>query len=133
MLTRLDRGPLVGRSDALDRLRGVWQRVTAGEPAIVAIAGEAGAGKTRLISAFALEARERGAAVLAGRCFEDAVAPYGAFTEVLRQHSTWLEPPSDWVAAELGRLVPELASEAFRLSAIRTTRDVGFLRRSPSC
>ena len=110
MLTRSGRGPLVGRSDALDRLRGVWQRVTAGEPAIVTIAGEAGAGKTRLISAFALEAREGGAAVLAGRCFEDAVAPYGAFTEVLRQHSTWLEPPSDWVATELGRLVPELAS-----------------------
>ena len=76
------------------------------------VAGEAGGGKTRLISAFAVEARDGGAAVLAGRCYEDGATPYAPFTEALRQHATWLEPTSDWVAAELARLLPELPADA---------------------
>ena len=117
------RGPLVGRREALDRLRELWQRVTAGEPAMATIAGEAGGGKTRLISAFAVEARDGGAAVLAGRCFEEASRPTA--------HSPKRFANTDLVGtdlglggAELGRLVPELASEAPRLrrSSRRATR-----------
>ncbi len=90
----------------------LWRRVQAGEPAMATVAGEAGGGKTRLISAFAVEARDGGAAVLAGRCYEDGATPYAPFTEALRQHATWLEPTSDWVAAELARLLPELPADA---------------------
>ena len=108
----LAQDPLVGRHRQLARLHALWRRVQAGEPAMATVAGEAGGGKTRLISAFAVEARDGGAAVLAGRCYEDGATPYAPFTEALRQHATWLEPTSDWVAAELARLLPELPAEA---------------------
>ena len=111
-LARGAQDPLVGRRLQLARLHALWRRVQAGEPAMATIAGEAGGGKTRLISAFAVEARDGGAAVLAGRCYEDGATPYAPFTEALRQHATWLEPTSDWVAAELARLLPELPADA---------------------
>ena len=102
--------PLIGRREALDSMRDCWRTVSAGDAAMTMIAGEAGAGKTRLIGTFVLELRERGVAVLGGRCYEEAAAPYEPFTEALRQHSAWFGPPSGWLAAELGRLLPELAS-----------------------
>ena len=87
-LTRGAQDPLVGRHRQLARLHALWRRVQAGEPAMATVAGEAGGGKTRLISAFAVEARDGGAAVLAGRCYEDGATPYAPFTEALRQHAT---------------------------------------------
>jgi DNA-binding SARP family transcriptional activator/tetratricopeptide (TPR) repeat protein len=109
VLNSTEPAPLIGRQEALARLRDCWQRVSAGDAAMAVIAGEAGAGKTRLISAFAHETRERGAFVLGGPCHEEAAAPYGAFTEALRQHSAWFGAPSGWIAVELGRLLPDLA------------------------
>jgi DNA-binding SARP family transcriptional activator/tetratricopeptide (TPR) repeat protein len=112
VVANADSAPLIGREVALDRLRDCWRRASAGDAAMAVIAGEAGAGKTRLISAFAQETRDRGALVLGGPCHEEAAAPYGAFIEALRQHTSWFGPPSGWVAEELGRLLPELASRA---------------------
>jgi DNA-binding SARP family transcriptional activator len=108
-LTRADSGPLVGRGDALARLRQAWRQASAGDAGMVTVVGEAGVGKTRLIAAFAVEAQRGGATVLAGRCFEDRVAPYGPFAEALRQRIASSAPASGWVAAELARLLPELA------------------------
>ena len=95
----------------LERLRRAWRQASAGDATMVTVLGEAGAGKTRLIAAFALEARHEGATVLAGRCFEDAVAPYEPFAEVLRGHTVFAASVSAWAMSELGRLVPEIAPE----------------------
>ena len=48
----------------------------------------------------------RGATVLAGRCFADAVAPYGPFAEALRPYAARPESLPGWIAFELARLVP---------------------------
>ena len=85
------------------------------------IAGEAGAGKTRLISAFAGRSprkrrrRPRRALLRGERHALRAVHRSAAPARRL------LEPTSDWVAAELGRLLPELPSDA-RAEVIRATR-----------
>jgi predicted ATPase len=109
-LARPEHAPLVGRGEQLAALRSAWRRARAGAATVVALEGAAGSGKTRLLSEFAEELRAGGAVVLAGRCREDSVVAFAPFTEALRQHLDG-EPDAlpDWVAAELARLLPELA------------------------
>jgi DNA-binding SARP family transcriptional activator len=58
-----------------------------GELTIVAIEGEAGIGKTRLLSVWSGRARDRGATVLAGRCDElDRTLPLEAVFSALERH-----------------------------------------------
>jgi DNA-binding SARP family transcriptional activator len=102
-------GPLVGRREQLAALRAAWGRASAGSAAVVALAGEAGSGKTRLLVELAGEVRDAGGIVLAGRCADDGVVPFAPFTEALRPYVN--DDPGglpEWVTAELARLLPEL-------------------------
>jgi DNA-binding SARP family transcriptional activator len=56
--------PLVGRDDEIAWLRLRWERAREGSGALVVIAGERGAGKTRLAAELAGDAHRRGDAVL---------------------------------------------------------------------
>ena len=56
----------VGRTAELDRLCRALDRAGSRQPSVVLIAGEAGIGKTRLVTEFSLRAREGGARVLIG-------------------------------------------------------------------
>jgi tetratricopeptide (TPR) repeat protein len=81
----LGHGPLVGRDDALSVLAGAWSAATAERRGcLVAVAGEAGVGKSRLLEEATLGWRLAGAPVLVGRAAADA-APYRPWVEVLRQ------------------------------------------------
>ena len=62
-------GELIGREAELAALSGVLEDVSTGRPRIVAIGGEAGIGKTRLLTEF-IEGRASGARVLVGRCVD---------------------------------------------------------------
>jgi DNA-binding SARP family transcriptional activator len=79
---------------------------------IVLIAGEAGVGKTTLVSAFAHEVHEQGAIVMYGRCDEDLLLPYGPFTEALAHYlANEKEAASDLRSdhlSALARLAPVL-------------------------
>ena len=106
---------LVGRDDDLERLRAALDAVTAGTPRIVVIGGEAGIGKTRLITEFAAAAVRDGSRVLVGGCLDLAEGgpPFLPFVEALRRLVR--ETPADRRAdvlgpagAELARLVPDL-------------------------
>jgi DNA-binding SARP family transcriptional activator/tetratricopeptide (TPR) repeat protein len=108
--------PLVGRETELAALRAAWQATgTAGR--VVAIAGQAGSGKTRLITEFRLEATEapRAAAVLAARCHDGETAlPFVLAADLLRT-ALAVRPDLPEVlpaqtAAMAGRLVPALAA-----------------------
>jgi class 3 adenylate cyclase len=48
--------PFVGRAADLDRLESAWRRTLAGQTAIVAVVGEAGVGKSRLLAEFPVRA-----------------------------------------------------------------------------
>jgi predicted ATPase len=79
--------PLVGRGAELARLSAAVERARAGSPAAVLLSGDAGVGKTRLLSELCRQARQSGATVLVGHCVDlGAVGlPYLPFAEALRQ------------------------------------------------
>ena len=100
-------------------LQAAVESVRQGEPSAVLIGGEAGMGKTRLISEFTATARAAGARVLTGACLELGAdgLPYSPFTAMLRDLVREAAPDevaallsgSRRAARELARLLPELA------------------------
>ncbi|MFD7813907.1 ATP-binding protein [Streptomyces sp. NPDC059785] len=77
--------PFIGRAGELARLTGVLDRARAGEPRAVLIAGDAGVGKTRVLTEAARHAADTGTTVLTGHCVDlgDVGLPYLPFTEIL--------------------------------------------------
>ena len=61
---------LVGRGLELARLLAALERAERGTPQVVLVAGDAGVGKTRLLSRFIDRAKQDGVCVLAGGCVE---------------------------------------------------------------
>ena len=104
----------VGRERELGRLETLLEQAIAGHGGVVLLAGEPGAGKTRLAERLAAEARRRGALTLAGRCWEAGGAPaYWPWVETLRAYLRRVEPGAVRLeigsgAAEIARLLPEL-------------------------
>src|SRR5829696_4885861 len=78
-----DREPLVGRDAELARLRSALAAARAGGGRVVAVAGEPGIGKTRIVDEDAAEAGAGGAAVVRGRADEESRA-YGPWRAALR-------------------------------------------------
>ena len=111
---------LVGRTDQLATLDAALAEAGHGGPATVLIGGEAGIGKSRLVSEFADRARGAGARVLTGGCLELGTdgLPFAPFTSVLRELVRDLG--ADCVAEllpsgatrELARLLPEFGEPA---------------------
>ncbi|HEY1640278.1 MAG TPA: AAA family ATPase [Streptosporangiaceae bacterium] len=80
-----ERSPLVGRADELDRLTGLLTETEGGQPVVVLVSGDAGVGKTRLITELGTLAARRGFTVLSGRCAELAdTVPYLPLADALR-------------------------------------------------
>ena len=111
------RPPLVGREPELRALAGHLDSALRGEGRVVLVRGEPGIGKTRLAEELASMAEQRAAAVLWGRCVEDAgTGPYWPWAEALRG---WLGTaqsggPEAFAADRpyLAQVLPELADEA---------------------
>jgi len=106
-------GPLVGRSRELSHLIEHYQEIQGGQAQVVLVEGEAGIGKTRLITAFVDWARAQGADVLYGRALDtDGRLPYQPLVDALRPRLEREQAPGDLLAgvwlAELVRLLPEL-------------------------
>ena len=77
---------LVGRDRELERLEEQLRRAAAGRGGTVLVAGDAGIGKTRLVTELCARARAAGALVLVGRCIDlvGAEVPYLPVAEALR-------------------------------------------------
>jgi DNA-binding SARP family transcriptional activator/tetratricopeptide (TPR) repeat protein len=108
--------PLVGRDTELAALRAAWQ-ATGASGRVVAIAGQAGIGKTRLITEFRTEATQapRAAVVMAARCHDGETAlPFVLAADLLRTALAVRPDLPDVLpaqtAAMAGRLVPALAA-----------------------
>jgi DNA-binding CsgD family transcriptional regulator/tetratricopeptide (TPR) repeat protein len=108
----------VGRAEQMSAFDDVLERVRNGSPAALIIGGEAGVGKSRFLAEFSARARDAGARVLTGGCFELAHGglPFAPFTAALRELVRDLG--ADGVAQllggqspqELARLLPELGA-----------------------
>ncbi len=101
-------GSFVGRATELDRMRTLLADAAAGRPVVMLVSGDAGIGKTRLISELAADAAERGFAVLSGRCAELAdTIPYLPLADAVRGAARG--PLAEAVASRpvLARLLPD--------------------------
>lgn len=104
--------PFVGRGVERRELRRAWEAAVSGRGSLVLLVGEAGIGKTRLVSDLISSTADK-ARVLFGRCWESTIAePYGPFIDALRSSNppldfAALELPAVWFR-ELARLLPEL-------------------------
>jgi predicted ATPase len=105
----------VGRSAELGRLEAAFAQVSSGAPVTVCVGGEAGVGKTRLVSEFAARVRQSGGRVLLGGCIElgEGALPFAPIVEALRGLGRELEPGDlDKLVGTgqpmLARLLPEL-------------------------
>jgi DNA-binding SARP family transcriptional activator len=108
------RGTLIGREAEVGRLRDSLDHAWRESAGVVAVIGEAGVGKSRLVEALATEVTGRGGRVLVGHAREmERTLTLGPWVEALRSSlgrgdahalqrlpSIWLEP--------LQRLLPEL-------------------------
>ena len=108
----------VGRVAEVDRLCRALDRARAGQPSLLLVAGDAGIGKTRLISEFAARAGEGDAHVLVGGAMQvgDTALPYAPVVGALRPllRATPPERLDELVGAgrtELAYLLPDLASD----------------------
>jgi len=79
------RGLIVGRTTELSQLRALLAEAAAGQSVVVLVSGDAGVGKTRLLTELSAEAAGRGFTVLSGRCAELAdTVPYLPLADALR-------------------------------------------------
>jgi DNA-binding CsgD family transcriptional regulator len=105
---------LVGREAELSRLLALLDDAAAGRPVVALVSGDAGVGKTRLVTELSAAARDRGFAVLTGRCAELAdTVPYLPLADALRDAATGeaaSSPLLDALAARpvLSRLLPDV-------------------------
>jgi DNA-binding SARP family transcriptional activator len=102
--------PFVGREREIQTLQARWREVYSGRGGLVLIGGEAGIGKTRLASEFALSVEARGGRVLRGTTLPSESAPYQPIIAALRSALPMLaavemEPLE---LATVGTVLPEL-------------------------
>jgi DNA-binding SARP family transcriptional activator len=102
--------PIHGRSDELERLLASWQVAARRTGTTIFVGGEAGVGKSRLLSEFAQSVELQGGHALVGHAREGEGAPYQPLVDVVRAAAPYLvrdELPDVWLSA-LAPLVPEL-------------------------
>ena len=101
----------VGRQPELDRLDDAYARAVVGRPSLILVAGEAGIGKTRLISEFEGAIERAGGIAISGGCLDlgEGGLPYAPFVEALRAHrrgSLDPEPKASACASSAARRSP---------------------------
>ncbi len=109
--------PLFGRAAELRTLMAAWAAARAGHGRVVLLTGEAGIGKTRLVTELARRADNAGARIAVGAGVDvGGEAPLAMWQELVPQLARTVPPPpehADW-PAELGRLAPDIAARLGR-------------------
>jgi predicted ATPase len=105
--------PLIGRDAEVGRLSQALAQACRGHGHVVTILGEAGIGKTRLITALREATTRRGAQTLIGHSYEtERLLPFGPWVQAIREagvvESRAVERLSAGWLGELSYLLPEL-------------------------
>src|SRR3984885_15767306 len=106
--------PFVGRAAELEKLRTMMPRAEGERRRVVLLAGEPGAGKSRLAREFAAQVAMDGVLVLYGACDAVVRTPYGPFVEALERlvhviDRAQLRSALGAGGGELTRLLPDLS------------------------
>lgn len=111
-IAMLNRTPFVGRAAQLKRLTARFDEACHGRGAIVMLRGEPGIGKTRTLEEFADHARQRGALIMRGACYDgEWQQPFGPFAEAITEYAQSI-PASDLItllgkrAGTIARIAP---------------------------
>ena len=125
----------VGRAAELGRLEAAFGHARDGELLTLCVGGEAGVGKTRLVTRFAEQVQGSGGQVLLGGCVElgETALPYAPLAQALRGLGRGLEPAAlNELAGPgrplLARLLPELERSEEPASAGTTVGSSGQAR-----
>jgi DNA-binding SARP family transcriptional activator len=102
--------PMVGRTEEWRKLLALWQNAASGKIQVGFITGEAGIGKTRLISEFTKWAELQSISIDTAACYPaEGSLPYGPVMSWIQARPL---PALDKVwLAEIGRLLPELVQK----------------------
>jgi DNA-binding CsgD family transcriptional regulator/tetratricopeptide (TPR) repeat protein len=107
---------LVGRTEELDLLDAILAEVDQGRPTAVAVVGEPGIGKTRLLAELATRADTRGRLVLSGSASElERDLPFSVFVDALDEYLRGFDPLliarlEEDERSELAHIFPALSS-----------------------
>jgi len=120
------RTSLVDRASEISKLYAAFDESLTGKPIVIALRGEAGVGKTRLMQELASYTQSKGAIVLSGGALERG-PPYAPWVEATRQYvavasGELLRRMLGRHASELVKLVPDLVA---KLGAIPLSRPLG--------
>ena len=97
--------PLISRTTELSKLKGTFENALANRGSVVALQGEAGVGKTRLLQELSVYAQTKNATVLSGSASGDGI-PYSPWIEITRQFVA--QAPGELLRRMLGATAPEL-------------------------
>ncbi len=107
--------PLISRTEELSKLKAAFESALVNKSSVVALQGEAGVGKTRLMQELAVYSQSKNAVVLSGSASEDGL-PYAPWIEITRQYIA--QAPGELLrrllgpnASELVKLVPDIAAK----------------------
>jgi len=128
LVPRLGSGiPLVARTHEMRRLRAAFARAERGEAGAVLLSGDAGVGKTRLLTALAEHVEACGGLVLTGRCIDvrEGGLPSLPLIEALRPLRDSSVLPSPSVVA---RLLPGAGAANSTLRARLAPRSIQLCR-----
>lgn len=117
---------LINRTSELTKLKAAFENALANRSSVVALQGEAGVGKTRLMQELGMHAQAKGAVILAGTASEVGL-PYAPWVEAARQYVA--QAPAELLRRMLGRnaseflkLVPDIAA---KLGTIPPSKSLG--------
>ncbi|HXD24968.1 MAG TPA: ATP-binding protein, partial [Propionibacteriaceae bacterium] len=119
---------MVGREQELALLVDMLDRAEAGAGGLAVLTGEAGIGKTRLVTEWAAEARRRGFVVLMGRAIDSggSLRPVAqALMEAVRDRELLDAPALRPFRAALSRVLPGIVAEEPIASTIDPTVVLG--------
>ncbi|MFT3768573.1 MAG: AAA family ATPase [Minicystis sp.] len=110
VVPREGRVTVIGRDREIGRLDAALARSREAGPAIVAVEGPSGIGKSTLVRAFVERAEARGARSLAGRCSRRESVPYNAFDGIVDALARRVDHPrAPMIDAALARVFPVLS------------------------
>jgi DNA-binding CsgD family transcriptional regulator len=100
---------LIGRTSELAALHLCVEQVKSGKGQVALLCGEAGIGKSRLVTELKTEASAQGFLLIQGHCFPtDHSCPYAPLLDLLR--SIFLHTPADQLTPDLAPFARELTS-----------------------
>ncbi len=107
--------PLINRSAEFSKLKALFADALASKASVVAVQGEAGVGKTRLMRELAVFAQAKDTAELTGEAREEKI-PYGPWVELLREYigqasGEVLRRMLGGSMSEFAKLIPDIAAK----------------------